>query len=77
MEVLGHQPCHWDAVAFIDPVGDDQFRYPRAAVWVPSQSNWLITTEVGGNRVKVTNVRTGAMICQLGQRGGGLLEPRL
>ena len=45
--------------------GDDQFRYPQGAVWVPSQSDWLITTEVGGHRVKVTNVRTGVNCLQV------------
>ena len=39
-------------------------------MWVPSHQDWLITTEFGGNRVKVINVRTGAMICKFGQFHG-------
>ena len=51
--------------------GDDQFYEPIAAAWVPSQPDWLVTAERAGHRVKVTNVRTGAMVCKLGGQGGG------
>jgi hypothetical protein len=36
---------------------DDQFRYPSAIAWVPSQPDWLATTEFGNHRVEVTNGR--------------------
>lgn len=36
-----------------------------------SQSDWLVTVESEGNRVKVTNVRTGQMICKFGSQVGG------
>lgn len=51
--------------------GDDQFDEPRGAVWVPSHQDWLITSEGLGHRVKVSDVRTGAMICKFGEQGRG------
>ena len=50
---------------------DDQFDHPEGVAWVPSKPDWLITTEAGGHRLKVTDVRTGAMVCKFGQEGAG------
>lgn len=52
-------------------VGDhfNQFDNPLGAVWVPSHTNWLITTE--HSCVKITNVCTGVVICTFGSEGSG------
>ena len=54
---------------------DASFNHPRGAAWVPAQPDWLITTEGTfddfDSVVKVTNVRTGAMICKVGGKSGG------
>ena len=56
---------------------------PCGVAWVPSQPDWLITTEVphasSRHRVKVTNARTGATVCTLGETGekyGQFFYPR-
>ena len=52
--------------------GDPQeFCDPRGAAWVPSHADWLITTEFGNDRLKITDVRTGQLVCKFGQQGEG------
>jgi hypothetical protein len=52
-------------------VGDGQFSKPFGAAWVPGYPNWLATTEINGDRVKITDVSTGDTICKFGEKGRG------
>jgi DNA-binding beta-propeller fold protein YncE len=49
--------------------GDQQLWSPIGTAFVPAYPDWLVTTEIKGNRVKISNIRTSAMVCIFGQRG--------
>jgi hypothetical protein len=51
--------------------GDGQLSGPRGVAFVPAHPNWVATTEFGGHRVKISNIRTGALICKFGEEGSG------
>jgi DNA-binding beta-propeller fold protein YncE len=38
---------------------------------VPGYPNWLATTEINGDRVKITDISTGDTICKFGETGPG------
>jgi DNA-binding beta-propeller fold protein YncE len=49
--------------------GDMQLNYPAGAAFIGNHPDWLITTEMHGNRIKISNIRTGALVCKFGERG--------
>jgi DNA-binding beta-propeller fold protein YncE len=51
--------------------GRTQFSYPTGAAFIAAHPDWLITTEEDGHCIKISNIRTGAMVCKFGEYGGG------
>jgi DNA-binding beta-propeller fold protein YncE len=51
--------------------GDTQLSSPAGAAFIGAHPDWLITTELGGNRIKISNIRNGALVCKLGEIGSG------
>jgi hypothetical protein len=51
--------------------GDDdtQLDTPFGAAFIASHLDWLVTTEQLGHRIKISNIRTGALVCKFGKRG--------
>jgi hypothetical protein len=45
---------------------DDKLFMPFDAAFVPDHLEWLVTTESAGNRVKISNIHTGALVCKFG-----------
>ena len=50
---------------------DGQFNTPYAVAFVLGHPEWIVTTEFTGHRVKISSIRTGALICKLGEFGIG------
>jgi hypothetical protein len=50
--------------------GDDQLDTPRGVAFVPAHPDWVVTTEFNGHRIKISNIRTGAVICKFGEEEG-------
>jgi DNA-binding beta-propeller fold protein YncE len=50
---------------------DQKISGPRGVAFVPLKPNWLVTSESGHCRIKITDVQTGTVICQFGERGEG------
>jgi hypothetical protein len=51
--------------------GDTQFANPIGAAFIGDHPDWLVTTEESGHRIKISNIRTGALVCKFGKRGNG------
>jgi hypothetical protein len=51
--------------------GDTQFYHPLGAAFIAAHPDWLVTTELSGDRIKISNIRTGALVCKFGESGGG------
>jgi hypothetical protein len=51
--------------------GDMQLDCPSNAAFVAAHPDWLVTTEQDGHRIKISNIRTGALVCKFGGRGSG------
>jgi hypothetical protein len=51
--------------------GDDQLNDPMGVAFIAAYPDWLVTTEDGGHRIKISNSRTGALLCKLGEEGQG------
>jgi DNA-binding beta-propeller fold protein YncE len=49
--------------------GDTQLDTPFGAAFIASHPDWLVTTEQLGHRIKISNIRTGALVCKFGKRG--------
>jgi DNA-binding beta-propeller fold protein YncE len=49
--------------------GDMQLNYPIGAAFIASHPDWLVTTEQHGHRIKISNIRTGALVCKFGKQG--------
>jgi DNA-binding beta-propeller fold protein YncE len=49
----------------------DQMKGPRGVAFVPAHPDWIVTTEYNGHCVKISNARTGALICKFGEEGSG------
>jgi hypothetical protein len=55
--------------------GDDdmQFSKPSGAAFIAAHPDWLVTTESeklqDGHRIKICNIRTGALVCKFGEYG--------
>jgi hypothetical protein len=48
--------------------GDTQLKHPSDASFIGSHPKWLVTTE---HRIKISNIRTGALVCKFGEQGDG------
>jgi DNA-binding beta-propeller fold protein YncE len=51
--------------------GDMQFYHPAGAAFIGAHPDWLVITEQHGNRIKISNIRTGAVVCKFGEQGTG------
>jgi DNA-binding beta-propeller fold protein YncE len=52
-----------------------QLYCPTGAAFIAAHPDWLVTTEQYRNRIKISNIRTGALVCKFGEYGTG--EKRL
>jgi hypothetical protein len=50
---------------------DTQLTNPTGASFIGAHPDWLVTTEFGGHRIKISNIRTGALVCKYGEEGDG------
>jgi hypothetical protein len=51
--------------------GDTQLANPTGAAFIGDHPDWLVTTEFDGHRIKISNIRTGALVCKFGEQGNG------
>jgi DNA-binding beta-propeller fold protein YncE len=51
--------------------GDAQLNLPADAAFIAAHPDWLVTIEQAGHRIKISNIRTGALVCKFGGRGTG------
>jgi hypothetical protein len=51
--------------------GDTQLANPAGASFIAAHPDWLVTTEMGGHRIKISNICTGALVCKFGKHGIG------
>jgi DNA-binding beta-propeller fold protein YncE len=51
--------------------GDMQLDFPIGVAFIGAHPDWLVTTEMHGHRIKISNIRTGALVCKFGEEGGG------
>jgi DNA-binding beta-propeller fold protein YncE len=51
--------------------GDTQLNYPSGAAFIAAHPDWLVTIEQNANRIKISNIRTGALVCKFGAHGNG------
>jgi DNA-binding beta-propeller fold protein YncE len=51
--------------------GDTQLNCPTGAAFIGAHPDWLVTTELRGHCIKISNIRTGALVCKFGGRGSG------
>jgi DNA-binding beta-propeller fold protein YncE len=49
--------------------GNTQLNYPLGAAFIAAHPDWLVTTEMGGCLIKISNIRTGALVCKFGKQG--------
>jgi tripartite motif-containing protein 2/3 len=71
-EVVPRLAAKADLVLGDDTTGndDDQLKKPAGVAFVPAHPDWVVTTELSGCRIKISNIRTGAHICKFGNRRG-------
>jgi hypothetical protein len=50
---------------------DIQLCCPTSAAFIGAHPDWLVTTELHGHRIKISNIRTGALVCKFGGIGTG------
>jgi hypothetical protein len=51
--------------------GDTQLANSIGAAFIGAHPDWLVTTEFAGHRIKISNIRTGALLCKFGEQGSG------
>jgi DNA-binding beta-propeller fold protein YncE len=51
--------------------GDTQLNCPSGVAFIAAHPDWLVTTEQSGHRIKISNIRTGALVCKFGEMGSG------
>jgi DNA-binding beta-propeller fold protein YncE len=51
--------------------GDTQLANPIGVAFIGDHPDWLVTAEFGGDRIKISNIRTGALVCKFGELGQG------
>jgi DNA-binding beta-propeller fold protein YncE len=50
-------------------LGDADF--PTGVAYVPARPDWVVTSEYFGHCVKITNIKTGEVVCKFGENGEG------
>jgi hypothetical protein len=50
---------------------DAQIRSPVGVTFIAAHPDWLVISEMDGHRIKISNIRTGALVCKFGGEGGG------
>jgi hypothetical protein len=50
---------------------DTQLNCPVGAAFIAAHPDWLVITEQNGHRIKISNIRTGALVCNFGEQGKG------
>jgi hypothetical protein len=52
-------------------IGDDdtQLHNPIGAAFIAAHPDWVVTSESDGNRIKISNTCTGALVCKFGEFG--------
>jgi hypothetical protein len=48
---------------------DTQFNYSSGPVFIAAHPVWLVTCEMEGHRIKISNICTGALVCKFGKEG--------
>jgi DNA-binding beta-propeller fold protein YncE len=51
--------------------GDTQLNCPSGAAFIAAHPDWLVIVEQHGHRLKISNIRTGALVCKFGGIGSG------
>jgi hypothetical protein len=51
--------------------GATQLTKPIGAAFITAHPDWLVTSEWSGHRIKISNIRTGALVCKFGGRSNG------
>jgi hypothetical protein len=51
--------------------GDTQLGRPLDASFIAAHPDWLVIAEGKGHRIKISNIRTGALVCKFGEYGEG------
>jgi tripartite motif-containing protein 2/3 len=51
--------------------GDTQLNQPTDAAFIAAHPDWLVTADTAGHRIKISNIRTGALVCKIGEEGCG------
>jgi hypothetical protein len=51
--------------------GDTQLNCPIDAAFIGDHPDWLVTIEQHGHCIKISNIRTGALVCKFGEEGYG------
>jgi DNA-binding beta-propeller fold protein YncE len=51
--------------------GDTHLANPLDASFIAAHPDWLVTAESAGHRIKISNFRTGALVCKFGEQGNG------
>jgi DNA-binding beta-propeller fold protein YncE len=51
--------------------GDTQLYYPIGVAFIGAHPDWLAITEQHGHRIKISNIRTGALVCKFGKSSTG------
>jgi hypothetical protein len=49
--------------------GDAQLDEPRGVAFAPAHLDWVVATEFGGHRIKISNIHTDALVCKFGKGG--------
>jgi hypothetical protein len=49
--------------------GDTQVQYPFGAAFLAAHPDWLVTSDQMGNCIKISNIRTRALVCKFGKGG--------
>jgi sugar lactone lactonase YvrE len=49
--------------------GDMQLNSSIGAAFIGAHPDWLVTTELMAHRIKISNIRTGALVCKFGEYG--------
>jgi hypothetical protein len=49
--------------------GDTQLNHPLDAAFIAAHPDWLVIAEQNEHRIKISNIRTGALVCKFGKCG--------
>jgi tripartite motif-containing protein 2/3 len=57
--------------------GNTQLKYPIGASFIAAHPDWLVISEMNGDRIKISNIRTGALVCKFSENGKRVAPPAL